>query len=93
MTKIFKEKYMKEINIVQFIDCETYDKIISDLYFITHGLNRAFIVTYDEEINIIIIKNCKIKSYFINWASLPLLHELYDHLSSKYLTNFINNHK
>ncbi len=93
MAKIFKEKIMKGINIVQFIDCETFNKINSDLFIITHGLNRAFIVNYDEEINIIIIKNRKINSYFMNSTSLPLLHELYDHLSSRYLTNFIDNQR
>ncbi len=89
--KRFKEKYMKGINIVQFIDSQTYDKLDGDLFFTAYGLNRAFIVSYEEEINIIIIKDCKMKVYFMENDSLPLLHELYDHLSSNFLSNFISN--
>ncbi len=54
---------MKKINIVQFINNESFNKIDRDLLFIACELNRIFIVTDDEGIYIIIVKYCKAKQY------------------------------
>ncbi len=62
---------MKKINIVQFINNESFNKIDRDLLFIACELNRIFIVTDDEGIYIIIVKYCKAKQYL--WSKSWIL--------------------
>lgn len=89
--KQFKQKYLKGIKIIQFVDENVYDHNPGFFLQPAVGIDLALIIICDEYLDILIIKNNRIKEFYANKFTLPLLQELYGNRSSKHFTKYINN--
>lgn len=90
--KTFKQKYLKGIKTIQFIDEKTFNENTENLYARTYGMDVAFVIDCGEEpLHIITLKNGRYKEYSALPELINYLKSFYKSYSNKYLSNYISN--